>query len=414
LKYRSDALNNIGYTFQQKGNNLSALDYYAKSLKVKEQIDDPVGQAAILNNIAFVYNEQGRIEDALEYYSKSLDIFERIKDKKNISTCLNNLASIYEHQGEITKAKEFYLRSSKAAEEIGDTYHVAVSMVNLAILYSKEGDLNKAIEMNLFCIDVFKKVNNPFALLSCYNNMGEFYGYKGDKTKARYYYMLAIGESERSGDKLGAAFALNNLAGLLFEMGKSDSAEVIATKALMLGKQIGSPEAIARSAGALYAVYKTKKDYRKGLEMYDLYMQMRDSVNNEATRRSAIRSQLKYEYEKKATADSVTYSKEAELKNVQIEKKNAEIKAKIYQKYVLFGGLGLVIVFAFFMYNRFKITQRQKLIIEAQKNEVEIQKNLVEIKQKEILDSINYARRIQLALITNEKYIQKNLDKLKN
>jgi hypothetical protein len=38
--------------------------------------------------------------------------------------------------------------------------------------------------------------------------------------------------------------------------------------------------------------------------------------------------------------------------------------------------------------------------------------DLVEEKQKEILDSIYYARRIQRALITSEKYIENKLTKL--
>ncbi|MBC7864151.1 MAG: hypothetical protein IAF38_14335, partial [Bacteroidia bacterium] len=45
--------------------------------------------------------------------------------------------------------------------------------------------------------------------------------------------------------------------------------------------------------------------------------------------------------------------------------------------------------------------------------EIERQKNLVEEKQKEILDSIYYARRIQRALITSESYINRVLSKMK-
>ena len=49
-----------------------------------------------------------------------------------------------------------------------------------------------------------------------------------------------------------------------------------------------------------------------------------------------------------------------------------------------------------------------------QKTNVEInkQKDVIEAKQKEILDSIHYAKRIQNVLMTSEKYIGKNLDKL--
>lgn len=64
------------------------------------------------------------------------------------------------------------------------------------------------------------------------------------------------------------------------------------------------------------------------------------------------------------------------------------------------------------MYNRFRVTQKQKKVIEEQKKIVEDQKKLVEEEQKEILDSIYYARRIQQALITSEKYISKQLTRL--
>jgi hypothetical protein len=42
------------------------------------------------------------------------------------------------------------------------------------------------------------------------------------------------------------------------------------------------------------------------------------------------------------------------------------------------------------------------------------QKQEVEEKQKEILDSIHYAKRIQTALLTSEYYIEKNLKRLSN
>jgi hypothetical protein len=57
------------------------------------------------------------------------------------------------------------------------------------------------------------------------------------------------------------------------------------------------------------------------------------------------------------------------------------------------------------MFNRFRITQKQKLVIEEQKQ-------IVDEKQKEIIDSINYAKRIQQAQLPTEKYINKNLSKL--
>ena len=76
------------------------------------------------------------------------------------------------------------------------------------------------------------------------------------------------------------------------------------------------------------------------------------------------------------------------------------------EKFFLFGGIILVLVFAGFMYNRFRVTQKQNLLIEQQKH-------IIEEKHKEVLDSIRYAKRIQDALITPISYIDRNIKRLK-
>ena len=53
----------------------------------------------------------------------------------------------------------------------------------------------------------------------------------------------------------------------------------------------------------------------------------------------------------------------------------------------------------------YKNKQRANVIISEQKATVEKQKHLVDEKQKEILDSIRYAKRIQISLLPTEKYI---------
>jgi hypothetical protein len=91
------------------------------------------------------------------------------------------------------------------------------------------------------------------------------------------------------------------------------------------------------------------------------------------------------------------------------EKKDAiTLEEKKKQNVIIYsicGVLGLVVAFAFFVYKSYLQKQKANL-------EITIQKNVIEEKQKEILDSIRYAKRIQNALITSEKYISKNLDKL--
>jgi hypothetical protein len=130
-----------------------------------------------------------------------------------------------------------------------------------------------------------------------------------------------------------------------------------------------------------------------------------DSIINNEAKKAVLKQTLKYEYEKKAAADSVRAIEEKKVVHAQLKQEKT-------QRYSLFAGLALVLIFALFMVNRFRITNKQKKIIESQKILVEEQKCIVELKQKEVLDSIHYAKRIQIALISSEFYVHKSLMKL--
>jgi hypothetical protein len=99
--------------------------------------------------------------------------------------------------------------------------------------------------------------------------------------------------------------------------------------------------------------------------------------------------------------------KTAELEQKGMEEKvrhEAEIKQ---QKLILyFVSLAAVLVLTLFILSVRAYRQKQKanrIIVE--------QKELVEQKNKEVMDSINYARRIQKSLFPTEKYLERNLKK---
>ena len=93
----------------------------------------------------------------------------------------------------------------------------------------------------------------------------------------------------------------------------------------------------------------------------------------------------------------------------RIKQQNSDLQQEKMQRYYLYGGLFFLLIFGGLMYNRFKVTQRQKHIIEDQKREVDKQKELIEETHKEITDSIAYAKRIQSAILPPTSLINENL-----
>ena len=82
------------------------------------------------------------------------------------------------------------------------------------------------------------------------------------------------------------------------------------------------------------------------------------------------------------------------------------------QKTILYLAAFLVLIIATALivaYKGNKNKQRANALLSKQKLEIEHQRELVEEKQKEILDSINYAKRIQYSLLASNKLLSDNL-----
>jgi ligand-binding sensor domain-containing protein len=83
--------------------------------------------------------------------------------------------------------------------------------------------------------------------------------------------------------------------------------------------------------------------------------------------------------------------------------------------YLLYVLLAFVSVFSFIRYRTKKLVaekERLERIVIQRTAELMVQKEIVEEKNKEILESMRYASRIQRALITSEKYIHRVLEKM--
>ena len=328
--------------------------------------------AGALNNIGFLASIEGDNHKALEYYQKGLKTHENIKDKMGISTSLSNIGFIYNNQGDIPKALEYYQKSLKIREEIKDEQGIANSFNNIGSIYMNQGDFPKALE------------------------------YQHKSLKIR----------EEIKDKMGIAYSLNKIAVAMLKIGRWDGALEFATRSLQTAKELAYPENIKNAASTLKSIYNKQNNFKEALVMYELEIKMRDSINNAETKKASVRKQFQYLYEKKAAADSVKNEEEQKVKNAQLTAQQSQLKQEKTQRLALYGGLALVIAFLGFVYNRFKITQKQKVIIEKQKVLVDdAYKHLAE-KNKEVMDSIHYAKHIQTALMSNENYINKQLERL--
>ena len=410
----SHALNALATTFYQFGKTNEALLNWDQCLKIQQAVKDDEGIANTYNNLGSLYQKIGRMNEALHYLERSLQLREKFGDQKGISESMNNLATYYYNQGDPETALKYFKENLNRLQVLGERSNYASTLNNIAGIQLDRNETEEALKLYFDALKIHRELDDHFGVVSTLNNIGSVYAKLDKYLEAIDFFEQGLKLSLQLGNKDDACIALNFLGSIYIKQNNFKDAVERYKQSSQLANETGFIQHKMNATEGLYNLYRSMGRAKEALENYEVFIQLRDSVNNESTRKASIRSQLKYEYEKQAAADSVAHAKESEIKNAELAKQKAEISAKKNQQYALFGGLFCVCVFGVFMYNRFKVTQKQKGIIEEQKNVVEEQKKLVEEKQKEILDSIHYARRIQMAQVPSEKRVSSILKKLRS
>ncbi|MES2836883.1 MAG: tetratricopeptide repeat protein [Bacteroidota bacterium] len=391
----ANSTNNIGFIYMNMGNYDKALEHYKKSVTIQENINDEQGIANTYNNIGYIYKIQWNISQALHYYQKSLSIREKINDKKGQANSLNNIAVIYESQKETDKALEYYTKSLALREEMKDNKGIATLLNNLGGLSVQINKIDEALSYFERSLTIRNSINDQHGIAQSYSNIGGIYERKGDTKKAIEYYNKSLQIQEKIKDRKGASSSLNNIASALFIENNLPLAEKYALQSFEIANQIKFPEHIKSTSEILSKIYAKKGDYKSALQMQILFKQMDDSISNENNREIILKKGFQYAYDQKTAADSLKAAEHKKLIDAKLQQEKT-------QRYALYGGLSLVIFFAIFIYNRFKVTIKQKQIIE-------IQKQIVEAKNSEINQSIHYAERIQRALMASTELIDSRL-----
>ena len=421
---RAFALNNIGSSYTYQGNYAKAIESYTQSLKIKEEIGNKKGIAHSLNNIGVIYKEQGDYARAIESYTQSLKIEEEVGDKKGIAISLNNIGGIYTNQGDYAKAINYCTQSLKIEEEIGNKQGIATSLNNIGDIYSHQGDNVKAIDYYSRSLKTEEEVGNKRGIANTLNNFGSIYKEQGDYTKAIDYHNQSLKIKKELGDKKGISGSLNDIGNIYKEQGNYTKSFEYCQQSLSIALEIGAALETKQAASSLWKVNKKLGRYKESLEMHELFIATRDSMDSEANQKAVIRQEYKYAYEKQAAADSLIAAEagkvtnallaaeKAENKQNELEANESKLEAKQQQqqKYFLFGVLALAMIFGAIIFNRFKLANKQKGIIEKQKQIVDQAFNGLEEAHKEITDSINYAERIQRSFLAADQLLNENLN----
>ena len=394
-KALSLGFNSLGIIFYNKGNYDKAINYYSRSLKLREEIGDKKGIAATLNNFGIVYQDQGDNAKAIEYYTLSLKTNEEIGDKNGEANTLSNIGRIYYEQSDTLKAIDYQTRSLKIRVEIDDKRGMAIAYNNIGSIYFDQGNKVEAMEYFSRDLKMSEEIGDKNKIALALANIGYVYEVKGEGTKALEYLSRGLRIFEEIGDKKWTAALLYKIGVLYKKEGKIEEAVEYYKKSLAIAQSAGLVSITKDASQALSITYKVTGNYKEALKMHELFISMRDSIISEKSQKEIMKQEIKDTYDKQKALDAKEYEKQKEVSDER------EQKQKVIS-YAAAGSLVLVLVFTFFVFNRLRFTRQQNKVIEEQKNQVEE-------KQKEILASITYAKRLQEAILPPEDYVKAHL-----
>jgi len=357
----ADANHNLGVIYRNKGSYLQALQDDLDALKIYQELGDKKGTATMLGNIGVVYmSEGGNNSKALEYDFKALAIYLELGDKIGISRNLGNIGIAYHDMGNDAEALKYAKNSLQLHQEIEDNQGIAINLSSIGALYYKEKDL----------------------------------------TTSLVYYFKALTKSREIGNKEQIAHNYGDIGSVYILQGKYKQAKAYLDSGLNLEKKIGEKEDLKSIYASLSALDTISGDYKTAFKDFETFIIYRDSIINDGNTKKIEQAQMNYTFDRKTDSAKA----EQEKKDILAE---AEKRKQDIVTWSTTVGLLVVLVFAGFVLRSLKITRKQKQVIEIKSLETEQQKRLIEEKNKDILDSITYAKRLQEAILPPISLIKK-------
>ena len=369
----ADELSSLGDIHRLQENNTIAFSYLFQAMYLYKELKDKKPLCHTLSLIGEIDRCVEQYDDAIKYLNEALDIALQQNYLNEEAFCYSSIGSALQFKKEYQKAFKFYKKGEALAQEIKDTMRIIDFKCAIADLFIEQENLSTALEYLKDGVELCGKSNNLYYSAFCYIGFSKAYLKQKQFKKSIENGLVAFGIGKRL-QTLGFSYDASNI---------------------------------------LYKAYLGNKDYKNAFYYLKFSKDAYDSTNSSDKIKEQAQMESDFTSSFKEKQDSLIRT--SRQKQIDITNQ-AELKQQKLVSYFIASALLLALTLAFFIFKGYKQKQKANEIIVRQKNEVESQKKIVEEKSnmvleknKEILDSIHYAKHIQYAMLTSDSYLKKIL-----
>lgn len=396
----------LAWYIAEKGNFIKARNYYLKAFKIDYDRGDKNNAAKHLGNLGIMYKKQGIYTKSLDCYFLTLKLAEQVDNKKFLATVNGNIGNIYNHLQEYDNALRYHKKAVEIDTKLDNKRGVARHYGNMGISYRNKKEYDKALDVLYKALAMDEELGNNNGISLHLSNIGNTYSDLKQYDKALEFYNKGLAIDEKLNYEYGIAFNYANISAVYLNTNQLDKLEGSLKKAYEIGLRLNSSFLLQTIHDIYASFYERKKMFPEAFNHYKQFIAIRDSLQSEENVKASMQKDIQYEYEKKET-----------IAKAEQEKKEAITTEKIRQQkiviYSIIVGLALLIISIVFISKSYFDKKKSNTQLINKNIEINLQKQLIEEKNSEIIASIRYAKRIQDALMTSQKYIERNMNRLK-
>ena len=354
------------------------------------------------------YTRQGEYETSISYYIDASEMASQAKDTFLLSQSYSNIGAIQFYIENFDKAIEYFKKSQQIKEAIGTPKQIAEGLSNIGETYRNIEQLDSAITYLNRSYSIFKDINYTNGLATSLNNIGNIYAQQKDYYKAIDFYERSLVHKYTMNKPRDLAVACNNLGEMYFKLKSYNKSLKYHQFSEEYALKSQSLIDIKIAYKGLSKLYEQNKNWETSLEYFKQYSKLSDSLINVEKANSVANFEIKYQTIEKAKEivkleaekeKERLYSIQKELEVVNIQKEN-EFKTILNISSIVV--LLLLAIVVLIIMKRNKERKNDNAVLTTKNHEIET-------KNRDIMDSIKYAKRIQNAILPPNKIVKEFL-----
>ncbi len=379
-------------------NPSEAIKYADSALSVSQRTGYKKGIGESYIRLASAQITKGAYDLGIKNLISAADIYAKLKPKRKLAQTYNILANAYLGLKDYKKANFYYIKSYEvASSQPIDLSDKAVAAVGIGNSWVKLNELEKGLPYFFEAEKLFIELDNKNNLHYVKLFIGESYLRNKRYNEGKKYVELAYQYFKDKDDDYALGMIHQKYGEFYYHAHLLGEAAINFEKSLAISLNRAAWDDIQENALMLSKVYEAQKNTPKALENYKLYSDYKDSVINKERNEAIANAESKYESNQK--------EQQLKIKNIELEKSELKINQRNNLIYIFSIALMLFIILLVFSVRQTLLKNKINLNLLEANNRTESQKSIIELKNKEIMDSIMYAKRIQYALLVNQEVI---------